>query len=211
MTTTSTVTPFKRHRERQPAIEIGVPPLATWNVSEMRDPVADDAWFKDFVADKSYGNTALSLWTHHANLRAATERFAGYVGLEWPAADGRKLIEVAIEDAATRAQRAVENREAFEGRLIGVYLYGLLSAVGEIARLDAIGHCEDGSSHRWPYLFSAPSLKEWAAAGQMRTISVHPVGRAASSDLISGLRDYMKARIANSVDLGYLAKYAPQG
>jgi hypothetical protein len=114
-----------------------------------------------------------------------------------------------VERAVRGAERAVENREAFEGRLIGVYLYGLVSVVEDVARLDVTGVDSNGFGHRWDH-FSKP-LQDWARGYGMANLFATPRSSPVTDVVLSGLKTHMTARIADPVDAGYLAKYAPQG
>lgn len=165
-TSDSNVRPFAKRPRHHQAQEPAAPPAATWSVTDLIDPLESHAWFFEAVAGKPHENIAVSLWTHHANLRSATEILAQLITTKWPAADGRPLIDVAIERAALRAQEAIDRGEAFEGRLVGVYLFGLLSIVEEIARMAVVGADAGGVMQRWPY-FAAP-LREWAVKSLSR-------------------------------------------
>ena len=208
---TSTVVPFTAKRaggNLASTIEDDSKPTVLWPVGEILDQAQCSQWLITAVAGKSYEGIAVSLWTHHPNLREATERLAFFISPKWPAADGTPLLNVAIERAVSRAQEAITNREAFEGRLIGVYLYGLISVVTDIARLAIMGVDSAGVPHRWKY-FSSP-LQEWARGHGMETVTVQMQGTPTDA-LLRGLRTHMTASLANPVDAGYLAKYAPEG
>jgi hypothetical protein len=208
-TSDSNVRPFAKRLRHNPAQEPAAAPVATWDVAHLIDPLESQGWFFEAVAGKPHENIAVSLWTHHANLRSATEKLAAYITTRWLAPDGRPLIDVAIERAALRAQDAIDRGEAFEGRLVGVYLFGLLSIVGEIARMAVVGVDADGVTQRWPY-FAAP-LREWAVKAKIQSLALQPLLIAPTEVMLSGLRMHMIARLANPVDAGYLAKHAANG
>lgn len=206
----STVVLFTGRREARSKTAAHVDSISAvlWPVGELVDQQQCSQWLSAAVAGKSYEGTAISLWTHHPNLREATERLAQFITPKWPASDGTPLLNVAIERAVSRAQDAIQNREAFEGRLIGVYLYGLISVVTDIARLGIMGVDRAGLPHRWKY-FSCP-LQEWARGHGMDTVTVQIQGSPPDA-LLRGLRTHMTACLTNPVDAGYLAKYAPEG
>lgn len=183
-------------------------PAVQWPIGDLPEQAQCAQWLTDAVAGKAYESLAVSLWTHHPNLREATERLAYFISPNWPAADGTPLLNQAIERAVSRAQDAINNKEAFEGRLVGVYLYGLISVVTDIARLGIMGVDRAGVSHRWRY-FSSP-LQEWARGHGMDAVTVQ-MQPAPTDALLRGLRTHMTACLTSPVDAGYLAKYAPEG
>ena len=181
---------------------------ALWPIADLPDQEQCGQWLASAIAGKPYEGLATSLWLHHPNLRESTERLAQFISPRWPAADGTPLLNLAIERAVSGAQEAIRNREAFEGRLVGVYLYGLMSVVTDIARVGIIGVDRSGTPHRWRY-FSAPLL-DWARSHGMDVVTVQ--AQAAPTDaLVRGLRTHMTACLTNPVDAGYLAKFAPEG
>jgi hypothetical protein len=186
-----------------------MPGRMAWPAASFPDMELSREWLLNSVSGQSYEGMAISLWTHHPNLRESTVRLVHYLSPMWPAADGRCLLNIAVQQAVRAAERAVDNREAFEGRLIGVYLHGLVSVVPDIARLDVMGVDAAGMTHRWQY-FSKP-LKDWAHEYSLSSVFATPRPALPSDVVLSGLKTHLTACLTNPVDAGYLAKYAPQG
>ena len=184
-------------------------PTLMWEVSELPDERQCCAWLGKAILDTPYENTARSLWRHHPNLRTSTEKLASYITPLWPAAQGGPLLQVALERAIGRAQQAIEQGQAFEGRLVGVYLYGLLDVVGDIAQLVVRGQDRAGQVHRWEY-FEQP-LQPWAQQRGIACLTAERTHAPPSEVVLSGLRTHMTARLADTVDAGYLARHAAQG
>lgn len=179
-----------------------------WPLAKLPDGRRCAEWLDQAIVGASYENTARSLWRHHPNLRTSTEKLASYITPLWPASDGRPLLQLALERAIGRAQQAIEEGQAFEGRLVGVYLYGLLDVVGDIARLVVRGEDWQGRVLRWEY-FEQP-LQAWARQHGIDYLipeRTHPP----SDVVLSGLRTHMTAALADPVDAGYLARHAAQG
>src|SRR5262249_44694893 len=126
-----------------------------WPVAELPDERRCAEWLDQVIVAKPYEGMALSLWRNQPNLRRSTEKLAGFITPNWPAPGGAPLLQVALERALKKAQEAIEQGQAFEGRLVGVYLYGLLGAVTDIAQLVIRGEDRDGQIRRWEY-FSQP-------------------------------------------------------
>jgi len=180
-----------------------------WPVAELPDERQCSQCLDDLIVDTAYEGVALSLWRNQPNLRQSTERLANFITPKWPAASGGSLLQLAVERAVMRAQQAIEQGQAFEGRLVGVYLYGLLGVVGEIAQLVVRGEDRDGQMRRWEY-FSQPLLA-WARQHGIQRVLVHRLETPPSEVVLSGLRTHMTACLADPVDAGYLAKHAGQG
>lgn len=200
--------------KRAGANESGKPTSETprrmvWPTASLPSLELSREWLLDSVSGQSYEGMAVSLWTHHPNLRDSTVRLVHYLSPMWPSADGRCLLNIAVHQAVRGAERAVDNREAFEGRLIGVYLFGLVSVVADIARLDVMGVDAAGITHRWQY-FSKP-LQDWAREHALTSVFATPRAALPSDVVLSGLKTHMTACLTNPVDAGYLAKFAPQG
>ncbi len=180
-----------------------------WPVCDLPDQQQTGQWLNETISGKPYEGIALSLWTHHPNLRVATEKLASFITPRWPCASGGSLLGVAVERAARGADEAIDRAEAFEGRLVGVYLFGLASIVEDVARLAVRGIDREGASRVWDY-FSVPLLA-WARGHGMEQLLVHHIPGSTPAVVVNGLRNSMIAHIASHRDAGYLAKYAPLG
>jgi hypothetical protein len=205
-----TVLPF-RARQRQLQIHERLEHSSTlvWPVAGLPDERRCAEWLDQAVVGACYENTARSLWRHHPNLRISTEKLASYITPLWPAPNGGPLLQVAMERAIGRAQQAIEQGQAFEGRLVGVYLYGLLDVVGDIARLVVRGEDWQGRVLRWEF-FEQP-LQAWARQHGIDYLIPELTHAPPSDVVLSGLRTHMTAALADPVDAGYLARHAPQG
>lgn len=205
-----TVLPFRPRPVVAPIVRSDATAASVvWPVARLPDQRQCGEWLEHMIQDTAYENTARSLWRHHPNLKASTERLAGYITPMWPGADGCSLLQVAVVRAVSRAQAAIDEGQAFEGRLVGVYLYGLLDIVGDIAQLVVRGEDPQGTLHRWEY-FSEPLL-QWARLRGLPRVTVERVVPAPSPVVLSGLRTHMTARLADPIDAGYLARHASQG
>ncbi|MBC5767622.1 hypothetical protein [Ramlibacter albus] len=180
-----------------------------WPVSDLPDQKQTGQWLNETIAGKPYEGIALSLWTHHPNFRLATEKLAGFITPRWPAANGEPLLGVAVERAARAAEEAIDRAQSFEGRVVGVYLYGLASIVEDVAKLSIRGIDRDGASRGWEY-FSVPLL-QWARGHGIEQLLVRQIPGSPASVLLHGLRNSLIAHIASATDAGCLAKYAPHG
>jgi hypothetical protein len=180
-----------------------------WPVADLPDERQCAEWLDQAIVGASYENTARSLWRHHPNLRISTEKLASYITPLWPAAGGGPLLQVAVERAIGRAQQAIDQGQAFEGRLVGVYLYGLLDVVGDIARLVVRGEDWQGRVLRWEY-FEQP-LQAWARQHGIDYLIPECTHAPPSDVVLSGLRTHMTAALADPVDAGYLARHPAQG
>lgn len=206
----TTVYPFAAKRPRSASAEF-VPDASEvlWPVKDLPDHDQCGQWLNDVICGTQHENTALSLWTHHPNLRVSTAKLAGFITPKWPSAQGGSLLQLAVEHAVSRAQGAIDQGQAFEGRLVGVYLFGLVSVVTDVARLAVRGLDRQGHMVRWAY-FSEPLL-EWARRHGIDELIVKQVSSPPSEVVLSGLRTHMIACLTNPVDAGYLAKHAAQG
>jgi hypothetical protein len=166
-------------------------------------------WLDRSIVGTPYENTALSLWRNQPNLRVSTEKLASFITPRWPAADGSPLLKTAVEHAVLRAQQAIDQGQAFEGRLVGVYLYGLIGVIADIAQVVVRGEDGEGQMRPWPY-FSQPLLP-WARQHGMRRLQVHRSLTLPSEVVLTGLRTHMTACVTDPLDAGYLAKHAAQG
>lgn len=204
------VVPFRAKQQPQPVHNLSTPTSTlVWPVADLPDERRCREWLDQSVIGAPYENTARSLWRHHPNLRASTEKLAGFITPLWPAANGGPLLQIAVERAIGRAQQAIEQGQAFEGRLVGVYLYGLLDVIGDIAQLVVRGQDRDGQVLRWEY-FEQP-LQPWACEHGIEQLVGERTQASPSEVVLSGLRTHMTARLADPLDAGYLARHAAQG
>ncbi|TWO71467.1 hypothetical protein FN976_11160 [Caenimonas sedimenti] len=207
---TSTVLPFKptiaKHVEASPADDIHE---VIWSVRDLPGENQCSAWLDKVIEGTPLENTAASLWTHHENLREATEKLANFITPKWPSPCHGSLLQLAVEEAVKRAHNAVTHGESFEGRLVGVYMYGLVSVSADVARLVVRGRARGGHLVRWAH-FSEPLL-QWAGRNGIEDLIVRHSDQPTSDVVLTGVRQHMVAAICTSRDAGYLAKYAPQG
>lgn len=204
----STVIPLQRKNARK-KIQTTDDNSVVWPVTDLPDEQQCGQWLDEVIAGSPHEGTAVSLWTHHQNLREAAEKLACFITPRWPSAAGESLLQAAVHEAVTRAHQAVEEGQAFEGRLVGVYLYGLLSVVHDVAALVVRGRSRSGVVHRWEY-FSQPLLA-WAKQNEIEQVVVTKTLVPPSAAMLEGLRTHLLARIADPLDTGYLAKHAPHG
>jgi hypothetical protein len=208
--TTTTVLSFTSKRPARSDADREVPSHeVVWPVRDLPDEAECGQWLNDVIAGTPYEGTALSLWTHHQNLRESAEKLACFITPKWPSSQGGSLLQQAVHAAVTGAQEAIDQGQAFEGRLVGVYIFGLISVVQDIASLVVRGRNKAGQSIRWEY-FSQPLL-EWAREHGIEEVVVTKSASRPSAAMLEGLRTHLLARIADPIDAGYLAKHAPHG
>lgn len=195
-----------RARMAQPAPAAG---SVVWPVADLPDERQCGEWLDRVIVGTPYEGMAMSLWRHQPNLRKATEKLASFITPMWPAPKGGSLLQDAVERAVNKAQEAIDQGQAFEGRLVGVYLYGLLEVVSDIAQLVVRGEDEDGQFHHWEY-FSQPLL-QWARSHGIKEVLVQQVATQPSEVVLTGLRTHMTACLTDPVGAGYLAKHASHG
>lgn len=208
---TNTVLPFTTPKRARPKTSGTLESSGTviWPVAELPGERQCGEWLDRVIVGRPYESTALSLWRNQPNLRRATEKLASFITPMWPAPRGGSLLEEAVERAVGRAQDAIDQGQAFEGRLVGVYLYGLLGVVNDIAQLTIHGEDREGTMRRWEY-FSQPLL-HWARGHGMDKVLVQQVPAPLSEVVLTGLRTHMTACLTDPVDAGYLAKHAAHG
>jgi hypothetical protein len=180
-----------------------------WPVAELPDERQCGEWLDQVIVGTPYESIALSLWRNQPVLRQSTDKLASFISPKWPASSGGSLLEEAVARAVMRAEEAIEQGQAFEGRLVGVYLYGLLGVVTDIAQLVIRGEDRLGQLRRWEY-FSQPLLP-WARQHGIQRLLVHRAENPLSEVVLTGLRTHMIARLTDPVAAGYLAKHASHG
>lgn len=184
-------------------------PVVIWPLNEL-SPASSKAWLNQTIDGKPYANVALSLWTHHPKLRAATERLGSYLTPKWPTESGESLFSQAIERASTKVNAAVSRGETYEARIVAIYLYWLLESVSGVARLAVYGENKTGERLQWRY-FSEP-LHTWAKSHGMKHLEAFRVLEEPSTEEIVGLRIHLIAKITDDpVDAGYVELLAPRG
>lgn len=205
-----TVVPFTAKRAQSKRAP-GLAPAegeVVWPVADVPGPDQCSRWLDEVIVDKPFENVAVSLWTHHPNLRDSTEKLAAFITPQWPGEDGGSLLATAVGEAVSNVQRAIESRQAFQGRIVGVYLYGLLSVHEGVGRLVVRGQDRDGQMRRWNH-FSVPLL-QWAHGHGIRELVVSEAA-VVTKEFMSGLYYHMLTSVASPTDAGYMAKHAPQG
>lgn len=179
-----------------------------WPISELQQSEPDE-WINNAIRGTAYEGFALSIWAHHPNLKQATCKLADYIGPRWPAQDGGSLLSLCIAEAVRRTQISVNNGEAFLGRVVGVYLYGLTEHAADVARLAITGLDQSGMTHRWtPF---AESLRGWAHRMRIDTLCAEYANPAPSEATFAGIRTHMVTHLSSPTDTGYLIKHAAQG
>lgn len=183
--------------------------VAAWPLSGLT-PALPDSWLNETIDGKPYASVAFSLWTHHPQLRAATEKLGVYLTPRWPTINGESLFSNTIENAVTKVDAAMRRGETYEGRIVAIYLYWLANCVSGVARLAVYGESKDGQLLRWRY-FSEP-LHTWAASHGMKGLEAALTPEEPKEEEIVGLRVHLIAKITDDpIDAGYLELLAPRG
>lgn len=220
MSMASTVLPFSQSKRpsakqapRMPQSANGGAPAVAgellWRVADLPTTEETRPWLDAQVGGTVYENLAKSLWTHHPNLLRSTEKLAGFIPPTWPDQAGEgSLLAQAVAAALTRVHGAVSQGQRYEGRLIGLYLFGLLSVHEQVGSFVVRGQDSDGQVRVWDY-FSAP-LREWALGHGIDTLVLTPTD-SVRSEFVTGLYHHMIASITSPVDAGHLTTHAARG
>lgn len=183
--------------------------VAIWPIGSFT-PDTSSKWLESTIVNTEFEAFGKSLWMNHPNLKAASEELAAYITPWWPAADGEKLLDKTIRYTMQKVSHAIDRGETFEGRLIGLYLYGLASCIRDVARVGVYGYDKDGNIHHWKY-FSEP-LKGWAKKHNLLELEAHLVENEPTDEQLLGLRMHLVARItSNPDDAGRLEMHAFRG
>lgn len=205
----STILHFRHTTDRRhKVVEKTDRPSASWMLDELVQ-AKPAAWLNSTIRSASYASVALSLWTHHPNLRLATERLGNYLTPLWPSSAGGSLLGKTIEKAVAEVDIAVQRGASYEARIVGIYLFWLASCVDDVARLQISGTTPTGEVITWKY-FSEP-LHQWAARHGMQQLEARLVAEPTSKEALAGLRTHLLAHIADPLDVGYLEIHAPRG
>ncbi|MFW2354714.1 hypothetical protein [Hydrogenophaga sp.] len=182
--------------------------FAYWSLADFSTDSTED-WLSAAIAGTPHEGMAISIWAHQPTLKKATSRLAEYITPRWPSQDGQSLLCKSIAEAVSRSTTAINNREAFIGRLVGVYLYGLTQYVADVARLSISGVDRNGDLQRWQH-FAEP-LKPWAEKHGIDTICAQLSHPGPTEVQVVGLHAHMVAHVADPIDTGYLIKHASKG
>lgn len=172
------------------------------------NPMRGEAWVKAAIAghpDESYTE---SLWTTFPTLKTSSIRLAEMISPLWPRQDGGTVLAMAIREATRRSQEAICSGQDFAGRVVGVYLYGLLTAVEEVAKLDVIGVDQENRNHAWEHFIEPLPL--WAKQNKIRVL-LPCVAHPRQPLVLGGMRVKLLGRIASATDVGYYQKHASMG
>ena len=203
-----TVIQLRLHRERRD-LDGQSKPVAIWPIKDLA-PATPSAWLMETIAGQSYEAVARSVWTHHPNLRIATEKLGEVITHKWPNAKDDAMLAKVVRHAVPRVDMAMQKGEGYSGRVIGLYLFCLTRCIPDVARLSIYGKTGDGEIVRWK-AFSEP-LQSWALKNGMQELEAHLVGTEPSEEESAGLRTHLVARITTDpVDAGYLEMHASRG
>jgi hypothetical protein len=194
---------------RAQSVILAAPNRTVWNINDL-DFSDSDTWLRKAVDGTDYESSALALWTHHKNLRYATEKFAALITPRWPDSKGNRLLNKTIENAVTPVNRAIQRGEAFEGRVVGLYLYWISRSVDDVARINLHGVTSSGKRIRWPY-FSV-GIQSWVKQNNFTHLEAQLQTEDAAIEDITGLRTQLIGRITmNPSDAGFMEMHAPRG
>lgn len=195
-----------RARGAQPDLSTGS--TVYWPIRDLRQ-ADEDEWITNSIRGTAHEGFALSIWAHHPNLKDATRKLAEYIGPLWPAQIGGSLLTLCISEAVRRSQLSVTNGEAFLGRVVGVYLYGLTEHAADVARLSITGIDSSGITQRWAP-FSEP-LRIWAQRQGIDTLCAEFASPSPSESVIAGIRTHMVTHLSNPTDTGHMIRHAAHG
>lgn len=204
----TTIVTLNAARARIAPKDLRTASVVYWPVSELHE-ADEDEWIKTAVRDTPHESFAEVIWAHHPNLKEATRKLAEYIGPHWPDKAGGSLLALCIAEALRRSHASVSNGEAFLGRIVGVYLFGLTEHAADVARLTISGTDLSGVTHRWtPF---AEPLGDWAKRLCIDTVCAEFTSPAPSEGTIAGVRTHMVTRLANPTDTGHLLRHAANG
>lgn len=206
----TTVLPFAAKRSRAAADSESTTRggEAIWPVLDLPDEQQRGEWLASVIDGQPFEHMAVSLWTHHPNLRTSAEKLASFITPNWPSESGDPLLATAVKAAILNAEEAVSQGQAFQGMIVGKYLDGLLSVHESVGRLDVRGQDRDGQVRRWDH-FALPLLA-WARGHGIDSLVVSKAVNVTDTYL-RGIRTHMLAAIATPVDAGYHSKFAARG
>ncbi len=81
---TTIVLPFTSKRTRKDTTQFRVDQEVIWPVKDLPDEAEYGQWLDEVITGTPYEGTALSLWTHHQNLRDSAEKLASFITPKWP-------------------------------------------------------------------------------------------------------------------------------
>lgn len=179
-----------------------------WNVGDLPDAERSGEWLDKLIEGKAYEGVLLTVWTHHARTREQAEKLAGFITPMWPSPTGDSLLAQAIDAAGNKLLEVMdENTESYP-RMMGAYLWALMSIDSSVARLYIRGVDREGALQEWGF-FREPVLT-WARRHGITQVVVSDT-LTPRMDLVMGMRTHMMAAIADPVSIGYMLKYAPLG
>lgn len=127
----------------------------------------------------------------------------------WRSPTGDSLLAHAIDAAGSKLLEVMdENTESYP-RMLGAYLWALMSIDSTVARLYIRGVDREGALQEWGF-FREPALS-WARRHGINQVVVSCDTLTPRTDTIMGMRTHMMAAIADPASIGYMHKYAPLG
>lgn len=182
--------------------------VATWTLDQLRPPKGDE-WADAAIRGHVLEPAAHSYWIGMPRLKAMAVALANFITPLWPDANGGSLLSLAVEKGIQRAVDAMDAGEVFEGRFVGVYLYGLSDIAQEISRLQIYGRTPSGAVRRWtPF---RQTLHAWAADNKLTTVIASKTKSEPDMNYTQGMRVHIITAVANPTETGFVYKYAPQG
>lgn len=186
-----------------------MPGEVLWPIQKLPGEAQCARWVDEYVDGKPYEGEVRSLWQNYPRSRAQAESLLSFITPDWPAADGRPLVAHALDSAGERLKLVIDAEGAVnKPRLLGVFLWGLMSIQKEVGRLRVRGLDRNGKVLQWDH-FRQPLL-EWAQGHGMTEVL------ASSIDNVSilwerGMKTTMLAAIADPSEIGFMETYAPHG
>ena len=115
----------------------------------------------------------------------------------------------AVETAVRKVDEALQRGEIYHGRIVGIYMFWLVSCVCDVARISINGYRKDGSMITWEH-FSLP-LDRWVSENKIQYLEALKSTEEPSQVFVSGLRTHLVGKISQPHDAGCMEVYAPRG
>jgi hypothetical protein len=179
-----------------------------WQVSAIPTQEESERWIERHIEGMSYERLMRMLWAQEPRARKQVHKLISFITPKWPAPNGQSLMGVALDAAGAKLTEVLEEGDEYKPRLIGAFLWGLMSVHPDVARLGVRGLDRAGRVQHWHHF--SMSILEWARAHGMTEVLASDRDDC-SSIWLRGLRTTMVASIAHPTEIGFMERYAPHG
>ena len=181
---------------------------AVWPVAGLSSARQCSHWLDHEIHLKPYEGLMRAMWWQEPEMLVQAERLVNTITPQWPGPQGTPLASLAIRAAGEKLLEVVNDGEDYTQRIVGAYLFGLLSITDHVAHTTVRGVDKTDMVRQWTP-FSMP-LRVWASKNGIRELRVATTPSRPSSWLM-GVRGYAVGQIADPREIGFLNKHAPRG